>query len=142
MILHFLKGGHFYAYESYLKLPNSSIFFQVDDHCFDFLKMAGLSAGELENCTWSLYHRWLLLISSLQTKSSWDTADIFKNNDLVFTGYTSSFLSHCDIVVYSMPETIAHRIIRSKHLVASKHLEVSYLCWIKQFLRQIKNFKL
>ena len=39
--------------------------------------------------------------------------------------YTSSFLSHCDVKLFSMPETVAHRIIRSKHLVASKHLEVN-----------------
>ena len=46
---------------------------------------------------------------------------------MVFTSRTSSFLHHTEIRIRSCPETISHRVIRSKNLVTSSETDFS-LC--------------
>ena len=106
---------------------------EVADTAFDFLKIVDTSPGELEQAVLSLYQRWLLLarVTARQLEEAYSSTNITLlrwgrkpiGHDLIFTGYNSRFLSHCDERIESMPETISHRIIRSRHLNSQKTMQ-------------------
>jgi len=106
---------------------------EVADTAFDFLKIVDTSPGELEQAVLSLYQRWLLLarVTARQLEEAYSSTNNTMlrlgrkpiGHDLIFTGYNSRFLSHCDELIESMPETISHRIIRSRHLNSQKTMQ-------------------
>lgn len=117
---------------------------EVPDSAFGFLRFVDLSPGELEQQVYSLYHRWLLLEQSTarqleQTYAGTSPPSLLLPvrdlpEGLRFTGRSSTFLSHCDQTIVPVPETISHRIHRSRHLVGSRELEDGSVPLVPEFL--------
>ena len=108
---------------------------EAPDSAFGFLRFVDLCPAELEQQVYSLYHRWLLLArcaakeleqqltGSSSSKSSLLLPSRQLPEGLLFTGSSTTFLAHCDQTIVPVPETISHRIHRSRHLVGSRELE-------------------
>jgi len=101
---------------------------EVDENAFDFLRVVDLSPGQLESQVYNLYRQYLLIAKRTATRllnfySSRSQEFIIPERSLPqrlrFTGHCSTFLSHCDETIVPAPETISHRILRSRHLVSS-----------------------
>ena len=103
---------------------------EVSDSPFSFLRFIQVSPAELERQRKSIYHQYLHavhLTKQLQLQRyCWSKQeDSFtlripaKTSSLpaglVFTSPSSEFLSHQDARIVTCPETISHRLIRSRH---------------------------
>jgi len=106
-------------------------YLEVSESPFGFLRFINLSPGELESQNYSIYHR-LLYTSQITeehqlNKLRWTPTDerqganllvtpLSLPEDFTFVTKTSNFLSHKDIRIMSCPETISHRLIRSRQI--------------------------
>ena len=108
-------------------------YLEVSDSAFSFLRFCDIVPGEVENLAVNLYHRWLHLARTtahtLLQKYSPNTSTPLilpqtrLPEQLVFISTTSRFLAHRDHNISSTPETVAHRLLRSRsaptHLIHS-----------------------
>lgn len=106
-------------------------YLEVSESPFGFLRFINLTPGELESQNYSIYHR-LLYASQLAeqhqlNRFKWTRSNEQQQTKLIlnplslpdgftFTSKTSNFLSHKDIRIMSCPETISHRLIRSRQI--------------------------
>jgi len=109
-------------------------YLEVSESPFGFLRFINLTPGELESQNYSIFHR-LVYTSHLAdqhqmnmfkwTKAKEKQANLilqplFLPADFTFASKTSNFLSHKDIRIMSCPETISHRLIRSRQIQNNK----------------------
>ena len=109
----------------------TSEFLEVSDSAFSFLRFVPVSAGQLERCHTSLYHRYQLAAAAAARypllRHSWarDTScgplslqlrppAATLPRPLVFVSPVSGFLHHVTVRVSACPETISHRVLRSR----------------------------
>lgn len=89
------------------------------DCAFSFTRLLRISVGELYKLMfYGIYYRWHNIIARMQDAGRRKLVGIIEDrnypSDLVFTTYSNQVFSHSTIRIESMPETIEHRIIRSK----------------------------
>jgi len=106
-------------------------YLEVSNSSFGFLCFVDLTPGELECQNYSIFHR-LNYTSHLadqyqmhkfrwtkekeQRPTNLIMQPLILSDDFIFASKTSNFLSHKDIRIMSCPETISHRLIRSRQI--------------------------
>lgn len=107
-------------------------YLEVSESPYSFLRFCDIVPGEAEQLSTNLYRRWLhaakRTANSLSQAYSWSKDSSTSSPlslllpiphvppDLIFTGQSSQFLAHRDLTISSMPETVSHRLIRSRLL--------------------------
>ena len=110
-----------------------SEYLEVSDSPFSFLSFIDLSPDEFERQHVSIYHQYLLAARTAQrfrrrrlcmTKEDTKLSILMPPStipeEMVFTSRTSNFLHHVEVRMKSCPETISHRLIRSKSQATSE----------------------
>jgi len=103
-------------------------FLEVSKSPFSFLRFINLTPGELESQNYSIYDRLMYTSQEAENHQLRKRKQEKKHEiDLImpplsipkeftFATQTSNFLTHKDIRVMSCPETISHRLIRSRQI--------------------------
>lgn len=118
-----------------LRESNTTEYLEVSESPFSFLRFCDIVPGEAEQLATNLYHRWLHAAKhsakSFLQAYSWSKDSSTSSPlslllpiphvppDLIFTGHSTPFLAHRDLTISSMPETVSHRLIRSRLLPAN-----------------------
>lgn len=121
-----------YVHNCQKKVRRASAYLEISDSPFSFLSFIDLSPAEFERQHVSIYHQYLLAARSAQRlrrrklgltkqedKMSILMPPVALPEGMVFTSRTSNFLHHVAVKMKSCPETISHRVIRSKTQLTS-----------------------
>jgi len=119
------------VHQSLKKTKKSRDFLEVCESPYSILRFVNLTPSEIECQHFSLYHR-LMYVSQLVERHAlenvgWSNKWNERHPDIVlkpyhipdgllFTSTTGNFLSHKDVRIMSCPETISHRMIRSRQI--------------------------
>ena len=121
-----------HVHNSLKHVRKSRQYLEVSDSCFSFLQFNRMSPGELEQQHKNLFQQFMMTLRMVQrlemmVKYQWtrDTGDdgvslLIPSRrslpaGLQFVTATSDFLHHADIRVRSCPESMSHRVMRSRH---------------------------
>ncbi|KAK9498587.1 hypothetical protein O3M35_003187 [Rhynocoris fuscipes] len=100
----------FYPYNIYKSL------FEEDSCVFSFLRILKISPIEMYRLVYGgVLSKWLdILRNSERLTKLGFTFRKLDNKDLIFTSYVNCIYGHNTEIIYSTPETLEHRILRSK----------------------------
>ena len=152
-IAHSLKFSIFrsdYVHNCQKKTKRSSAYLEVSASPFSFLFFIDMSPEELERQHVSIYHQYMLAARTAQRFHNRRFVDSSQEDNgkisllmhpvtlpesMVFVSTSSNVLHHADIRIRSCPETISHRLIRSKTQMISED-DLSFCPEIPHFPRE------